>query len=143
MQKGRGIREQCAGRRVRIVCLGVAVTTLLMPRAATAIVGHYVASVANTHDFFVLPTEGHFFAMLHLRLGYDQWQVGFDSGADQVPLLAGVLDSVHAAGVQLGVPKWGIALKYLHEFEARQRFQGGPRAVMLPGSSSRVLEDTR
>ena len=57
-------------------------------------------------------------------LGYDQWQVGFDSGADQVPLLAGVLDSVHAAGVQLGIPKWGIALKYLHEFEARQRFQG-------------------
>ena len=57
-------------------------------------------------------------------LGYDQWQVGFDSGADQVRLLSGVLDSVHAAGVQLGVPKWGIALKYFHEFEARQCFQG-------------------
>ena len=67
MQKGRGIREPCAGGRVRI---------------------------------------------------------GLRLGADQVPLLAGVLDSVHAAGVQLGVPKWGIALKYLHEFEARQRFQG-------------------
>src|SRR5262249_18999127 len=63
MQKGRGIREQCAGRRVRIVCLGVAVTTLLMPRAATAIVGHYVAGVANTHDFFVPPAQGLFFAM--------------------------------------------------------------------------------
>jgi hypothetical protein len=57
-------------------------------------------------------------------LGYDQWQVGFDQGADQVRLLAGVLDSVHAAGLQLGIPKWGVSLKYLHEFEARQRFQG-------------------
>jgi hypothetical protein len=57
-------------------------------------------------------------------LGYDQWQVGFDSGPDQSRLLAGVLDSVHAAGVQIGIPNWGIALKYLHEFEARQRFQG-------------------
>jgi hypothetical protein len=43
---------------------------------------------------------------------------------DQSRLLAGVLDSVHAAGVQIGIPNWGIALKYLHEFEARQRFQG-------------------
>jgi hypothetical protein len=25
---------------------------------------------------------------------------------------------------QLGSPKWGVSLKYLHEFEARQRFQG-------------------
>src|SRR5262249_44724421 len=63
MQKGRGIREQCAGRRGRSVCLGVAVATLLMPRAASAVVGHYVAGVANTHDFFVPPTEGLFFAM--------------------------------------------------------------------------------
>jgi hypothetical protein len=57
-------------------------------------------------------------------LGYDQWQVGFDQGPDQSRLLSGVLDAVHAAGFQLGSPKWGISLKYLHEFEARQRFQG-------------------
>jgi hypothetical protein len=57
-------------------------------------------------------------------LGYDQWQVTEDSGADQVRLLAGVLDSVHAAGVQIGIPKYGVSLKYMHEFEARQRFQG-------------------
>jgi len=60
MRKGRGIRERGTNRRLRLVCLGIAMTTVL----------------------------------------------------------------VHAAGMQLGVPKWGIALKYLHEFEARQRFQG-------------------
>ena len=57
-------------------------------------------------------------------LGYDQWQVSEDTGADQVRALAGVLDSVHAAGLELGIPKWGVSFKYMHEFEARQRFQG-------------------
>ena len=57
-------------------------------------------------------------------LGYDQWQVSEDTGADQVRALAGVLDSVHAAGLELGIPKWSLSLKYMHEFEARQRFQG-------------------
>src|SRR5262245_37103156 len=63
MQEGRGIRERGAGRRLKLVCLGVAMTTVLVPRAARAVVGHYVAGVANTHDFFVAPTNGLFFAM--------------------------------------------------------------------------------
>jgi hypothetical protein len=29
----------------------------------------------------------------------------------------------HAAS-QLGIPKYGVSLKYLHEFAARARFQG-------------------
>jgi hypothetical protein len=57
-------------------------------------------------------------------LGYGQWQLDPDSGADQPALLAGVLDQVYAAGFQLGIPKYGVSVKYLHEFEARQRFQG-------------------
>jgi hypothetical protein len=36
----------------------------------------------------------------------------------------GALDEVHAASVQLGIPKYGVALKYQHEFAARARFQG-------------------
>jgi putative NADPH-quinone reductase len=42
---------------------------------------------------------------------------GPDSGADQPALLAGVLDQVYAAGFQLGIPKYGVSVKYLHEFE--------------------------
>jgi hypothetical protein len=57
-------------------------------------------------------------------IGYDQWQVSEDTGADVPRLLAGVLDEVHAAGVQLGVPKLGLAVKCFHELKARQRFQG-------------------
>jgi len=33
-------------------------------------------------------------------------------------------DEVHAAGFQIGVPRFGLAFKYLHEFEARDRFEG-------------------
>ena len=40
------------------------------------------------------------------------------------PCFAGVLDQVYAAGFELGIPKYGVSVKYLHEFEARQRFQG-------------------
>ncbi len=57
-------------------------------------------------------------------LGYDQWQIGFDSGSDVPKRLGNVEDVVHAAGAQIGVPKLGVAVKYFHEFEARQRFQG-------------------
>jgi hypothetical protein len=57
-------------------------------------------------------------------LGYGEWQLDTDKGADQPALLAGVLDQVYAAGFQLGSPKYGVSVKYLHEFEARQRFQG-------------------
>ncbi len=57
-------------------------------------------------------------------VGYDQWQIQEDSGSDQPRLLRGVIDEVHAAGVQLGIPKFGLSVKYLHEFAARARFQG-------------------
>ncbi len=57
-------------------------------------------------------------------LGYDQWQMGANTGRDVPPFRQGVLDEVHAAGLQLGIPKLGLALHYLHEFGARARFQG-------------------
>jgi hypothetical protein len=57
-------------------------------------------------------------------LGYDQWQMGPNTGRDVLPFRRGVLDEVHAAGVQLSIPKFGLALHYLHEFGARARFQG-------------------
>ncbi len=59
-------------------------------------------------------------------LGYDQWQIEADSGpiVSRIGPAARALDEVHAAGVQLGIPKYGVSLKYLHEFAARARFQG-------------------
>ena len=58
--------------------------------------------------------------------GYDQWQITEDSGpiVSRIGPAAQALDEVHAAGIQLGIPKFGLALKYLHEFAARARFQG-------------------
>lgn len=55
-------------------------------------------------------------------IGYDAWQVGPDIGEDAPA--NDVRDEVHAAGIQLGVPKYGLALKYLREFRAVQRFEG-------------------
>jgi hypothetical protein len=59
-------------------------------------------------------------------LGYDQWQITEDTGpiVSRIGPAARALDEVHAAGVQLGIPKYGVALKYYHEFAARARFQG-------------------
>jgi hypothetical protein len=57
-------------------------------------------------------------------LAYDTWQITHDHGSDVAPLFGGVKDQVHAAGVQLGIPKWGLQVKYLREFGAVQRFQG-------------------
>jgi hypothetical protein len=57
-------------------------------------------------------------------LAYDTWQITDDRGSDVGPLVAGVRDQVHAAGVQIGVPKYGLQVKYLREFGAVQRFQG-------------------
>jgi len=57
-------------------------------------------------------------------LGYDTWQVSDDSGPGAPPRSERVRDSVHAAGVQIGVPKLGLAVKYLHEFRAADRFEG-------------------
>lgn len=57
-------------------------------------------------------------------VGYDTWQMSANSGADVPAFRAGVIDEVHAAGLQLGIPKLGLHLHYLHEFRARARFQG-------------------
>jgi hypothetical protein len=56
--------------------------------------------------------------------GYDTWQVGHDSGADAGASSDRTLDQVHAAGFQIGIPKLGINVKYMHEFGAKDRFQG-------------------
>jgi hypothetical protein len=60
MQEGRGERD--AGRCLKIVCLGVVVVALLVPRAAPAIVGHYTAGMPDARDFFLPPEEGLYFA---------------------------------------------------------------------------------
>lgn len=57
-------------------------------------------------------------------MGYDQWQMGANTGRDVVPARRGALDAIHAAGLQLGVPKLGLSIKYLQEFAALARFQG-------------------
>ncbi len=54
-------------------------------------------------------------------LGYDSWQIYDDGGSDATD---DARDSVHAAGVQLGIPKYGLAVKYMHEFLADDRFEG-------------------
>ena len=59
-------------------------------------------------------------------LGYSQWQVTDDDGADARN--PDVHDQVHAIGAQLGyaLPKWrlGFAMKYLYEYYAEDRFRG-------------------
>jgi hypothetical protein len=59
-------------------------------------------------------------------LGYSQWQVTDDDGADARN--QDVHDQVHAIGAQLGyaVPRWrlGLAMKYLYEYYAADRFRG-------------------
>lgn len=57
-------------------------------------------------------------------LGYDSWQLADDAGSDAAAALRRYHDQVHAAGVQLGVPKLGLAAKYVHEYGARDRFEG-------------------
>jgi hypothetical protein len=57
-------------------------------------------------------------------VGYDQWQMSANSGREVAPFRTGVIDAVHAAGLQLGVPKLGLALRYMHGFQAHARFQG-------------------
>lgn len=73
-------------------------------------------------------------------LGYDQWQMGSNTGRDVVPFRRGVLDEVHAAGLQLGVPKLGLSLKYLHEFAARARFQGSVATFTFTVPIEQVIE---
>jgi hypothetical protein len=57
-------------------------------------------------------------------LGYDTWQTMDDTGSAAPPSDQRFKDEVHAAGFQIGIPKYGLAVKYLHEFEARDRFDG-------------------
>jgi hypothetical protein len=54
-------------------------------------------------------------------LGYDSWQMYDDGGSDATD---DARDAVHAAGLQVGIPKYGLAVKYLHEFLAEDRFEG-------------------
>jgi hypothetical protein len=59
-------------------------------------------------------------------LGYNQWQVTDDKGADARN--PHVHDQVHAMGGQLGytMPHWrlGFVMKYLYEYYAEDRFRG-------------------
>jgi hypothetical protein len=57
-------------------------------------------------------------------LGYDTWQTTDDTGSAAPPPSQRFHDEVHAAGFQLGIPKYGLAIKYMHEFAARDRFEG-------------------
>ncbi len=60
-------------------------------------------------------------------LGYSQWQVTHDSGAD-VSRFNRNLDQVHGIGAQIGyaIPQWRLAVtaKYLYEYYAEARFRG-------------------
>jgi hypothetical protein len=59
-------------------------------------------------------------------LGYNQWQVTDDKGSDARN--GDVHDQIHGVGAQLGyaIPQWrlGMALKYLYEYYAEDRFRG-------------------
>ncbi len=57
-------------------------------------------------------------------IGYDTWQVGDDHGADAGAPSDRVRDQVHAAGFEISVPRFGLAVKYMHEFGAEDRFEG-------------------
>jgi hypothetical protein len=57
-------------------------------------------------------------------VGYDTWQVTRDSGPDAGSRQGRPKDQVHAAGLQLGVPKLGLQVNYSHEFAADDRFEG-------------------
>lgn len=59
-----------------------------------------------------------------LVIGYDTFQLSPDSGSDQPLLGRGATDQVHAVGLQLGSPKYGLSVKYLREFGAEDRFEG-------------------
>ncbi len=60
-------------------------------------------------------------------LGYSQWQVTEDDGAD-VSQFNRNQDQVHGIGAQIGyaIPKWRLAVtaKYLYEYYAEARFRG-------------------
>lgn len=53
--------------------------------------------------------------------GYSTWQTSDDTGDD---VTKDPRDQVHAAGLQIGIPKYGLGVKYMHEFAAQDRFDG-------------------
>lgn len=54
-------------------------------------------------------------------VGYDTWQVTNDHGSDVTDKTH---DQVHAVGFQTGVPRLGLGVKYMYEFNAQDRFEG-------------------
>ncbi len=73
-------------------------------------------------------------------LGYDTWQITSDHGDDAPPPESRHLDRVHAAGFQIGIPKLGLAAKYMHEFEARDRFEGQVVTVFFALPLDKIAE---
>jgi hypothetical protein len=65
-------------------------------------------------------------ALHKLNAGIAQWQVTKDSGSDA--LNKDAKDQVYMAGPQVGFAylPWGaqVTLRWLHEFEAEDRFEG-------------------
>jgi len=53
-------------------------------------------------------------------IGYNTFQMTDDSGSDA----SKTKDQLHAAGLQIGVPKLGLSFKYYREFGAQDRFEG-------------------
>ncbi len=64
-------------------------------------------------------------------LGYDTFQITNDTGSAVPANSRGAKDQVHAAGVQIGLPKVGVAFKYYREFGAQDRFEGNVYTLSL------------
>lgn len=60
--------------------------------------------------------------------GYGTWQVTDDSGDD---VARTTKDQVHGVGFQVGVPRVGLGLKYVREFNAQDRFEGDMVSVFF------------
>lgn len=76
-------------------------------------------------------------------VGYDTFQVSPDSGSDQPLLGRGATDQVHAVGLQLGSPKYGLSVKYLREFGAEDRFEGNVVTITFALPLDPVFEKVR
>lgn len=57
-------------------------------------------------------------------LGYDTFQISDDTGSAVPASSRGARDQVHAVGLQIGIPKYGLAFKYYREFGAEDRPEG-------------------
>ncbi len=76
-------------------------------------------------------------------IGYSTWQISDDSGADAPSPSKRVRDQVHAAGVQVGIPGFGLAMKYLYEYGAEDRFEGQTVTLSFALPLDRVAELVR